>query len=85
MKQWSVKGKTDGFDELVYEDVPVPKISENEVLVKMKAASLNYRDLIIPKVWSSTSSGQHMKIHSLSFEFSFLHIREYTPSLSTSQ
>ncbi|KAF7597227.1 hypothetical protein BBP40_008069 [Aspergillus hancockii] len=49
MKQWSVQGKANGFDELVYKDAPVPKVGDNEVLVKFHAASLNYRDLVIPK------------------------------------
>lgn len=50
MKQWVVSDKENSFDALVYKDVPVPKVGENEVLVKLQAASLNYRDLIIPKV-----------------------------------
>lgn len=49
-KQWLIQGTGDGFDGLVYQDAPVPQVGENEVLVKMHAASLNYRDLIIPKV-----------------------------------
>ncbi|KAE8152643.1 hypothetical protein BDV25DRAFT_150793 [Aspergillus avenaceus] len=49
MKQWSVKGKENGFDELAYTDAPVPKVGDNDVLVKFHAASLNYRDLIIPR------------------------------------
>lgn len=49
MKQWTVEGKT-GFDDLkLNESAPVPKVGEQEVLVKFHAASLNYRDLIIPK------------------------------------
>lgn len=50
MKQWVVETKDKDFDGLVYKDAPVPKVGENEVLVKLSAASLNYRDLIIPKV-----------------------------------
>ncbi|RYP57343.1 hypothetical protein DL769_009550 [Monosporascus sp. CRB-8-3] len=48
-KQWSVSGKDKGFDGLQLVDAPVPKVGENDVLVKLHAASLNYRDLIIPK------------------------------------
>jgi NADPH:quinone reductase-like Zn-dependent oxidoreductase len=51
MKQWVVEDKEHGYDGLVYKDAAVPKVGENEVLVKLHAASLNYRDLIIPKVW----------------------------------
>lgn len=50
MKQWVVESKQKDFDGLVYQDAPVPTVGENEVLVKLQAASLNYRDLIIPKV-----------------------------------
>jgi NADPH:quinone reductase-like Zn-dependent oxidoreductase len=50
MKQWVVVDKENGFDSLNFKEAPVPKCGENEVLVKLRAASLNYRDLIIPKV-----------------------------------
>ncbi|KAB8074814.1 hypothetical protein BDV29DRAFT_172905 [Aspergillus leporis] len=49
MKQWSVQGKEKGFDELTYKDAPVPTVGDNDVLVKFHAASLNYRDLVIPR------------------------------------
>jgi len=46
---WTVEGK-DGFDSLKFNKAAaIPKITDNEVLVKFHAASLNYRDLIIPK------------------------------------
>ncbi|KAL2802435.1 hypothetical protein BJX63DRAFT_426070 [Aspergillus granulosus] len=48
-KQWSVLNAEKDFDGLKYDDAPVPKVGENEVLVKLHGASLNYRDLIIPK------------------------------------
>lgn len=50
MQQWSVLNKDNGFDGLTFGEVPVPKVGDNDVLVKFHAASLNYRDLIIPKV-----------------------------------
>lgn len=50
MKQWVVQNKENDFDGLVYQEAPVPKVGEREVLVKLQAASLNYRDLVIPKV-----------------------------------
>ncbi|KAJ5580648.1 hypothetical protein VI817_009680 [Penicillium citrinum] len=49
MKQWVVENKDNDFDGLVFKDAPVPTVGESEVLVKLHAASLNYRDLIIPK------------------------------------
>ncbi|KAH7068905.1 alcohol dehydrogenase [Paraphoma chrysanthemicola] len=48
-KQWTVQGK-DGFESLKFnEKAQIPEIGEKDVLVKIHAASLNYRDLIIPK------------------------------------
>lgn len=48
-KAWTVQGKN-GFDSLkLNEKASVPEVSDYEVLVKLHAASLNYRDLIIPK------------------------------------
>lgn len=51
-KQWTVLNKDNDFDGLTFGDAPIPKVGENEVLVKFHAASLNFRDLIIPKVRS---------------------------------
>jgi NADPH:quinone reductase-like Zn-dependent oxidoreductase len=49
MKAWTIEGKS-GFDNLKFNPKgPVPEPSDYEVLVKFHAASLNYRDLIIPK------------------------------------
>lgn len=48
--QWVVKGQDKGFDGLVKEEGAVPKVGEYDVLVRLYGASLNYRDLIIPKV-----------------------------------
>ncbi|QIW99131.1 hypothetical protein AMS68_004649 [Peltaster fructicola] len=48
MKQWQVIGK-DGFESLKQRDTEQPAIGDKDVLVKFHAASLNYRDLIIPK------------------------------------
>jgi NADPH:quinone reductase-like Zn-dependent oxidoreductase len=50
MKQWVVEGKDRDFDGLVYQDAPIPAVGESDVLVKFQAVSLNYRDLVIPKV-----------------------------------
>ncbi|KAF2682072.1 hypothetical protein K458DRAFT_370618 [Lentithecium fluviatile CBS 122367] len=49
MRQWTVEGKN-GFDSLNFnEKAAVPELGDTEVLVKFHAASLNYRDLAIPK------------------------------------
>ncbi|GES62468.1 zinc-containing alcohol dehydrogenase [Aspergillus terreus] len=49
MKQWTVLNKDNDFNGLSYGDAPIPKVGDNDVLVKLHAASLNYRDLVIPK------------------------------------
>ncbi|KAK0744606.1 hypothetical protein B0T21DRAFT_389896 [Apiosordaria backusii] len=48
-KQWVITSKDKDFDGLVYQDGPVPTPGDHEVLVHLRGASLNYRDLIIPK------------------------------------
>ena len=45
MKIWEVRDL--GLDNLSLSDKNIKSISDNEVLVKMKAATLNYRDLIM--------------------------------------
>jgi NADPH:quinone reductase-like Zn-dependent oxidoreductase len=40
-----------GFDSLKFnEQIPLLELTDHDVLVKIHAVSLNYRDLIIPKV-----------------------------------
>ncbi|KAL9485238.1 hypothetical protein ACSS6W_004027 [Trichoderma asperelloides] len=48
VKQWNVE-KFGGFNGLTFSEQPLPELSDNEVLVKLEAASLNYRDLIIAR------------------------------------
>lgn len=50
MKQWTVTSAEKDLDGLEYGEVDVPKVGDNDVLVKIGGASLNYRDLIIPRV-----------------------------------
>ncbi|KIY43420.1 NAD(P)-binding protein [Fistulina hepatica ATCC 64428] len=48
-KQWTIQG-TSGFDSLKFDkNAPISGIGDHDVLVRLEAASLNYRDLIIPK------------------------------------
>ena len=35
------------------ENLPLPPVGENDVLVKLHAASLNYREVMIAKVYNS--------------------------------
>ncbi|KAK5188251.1 hypothetical protein LTR99_011269 [Exophiala xenobiotica] len=46
-KLWRVTGY-DGFDSLKFIEEPVPELGDSEVLVKIRAVSLNFRDIIIP-------------------------------------
>ncbi|KAI0438641.1 hypothetical protein F4803DRAFT_565113 [Xylaria telfairii] len=48
-KQWTVSGTGKELETLQYVDGEVPKVGDSDVLVKLHAASLNYRDLIIPR------------------------------------
>lgn len=64
MKQWVMQDIENGFDGLVYLDAPVPKLGENQVLVKLHAASLNYRDLIILKVWHASTAASRPRVPS---------------------
>jgi hypothetical protein len=57
-QQWSITGQENGFEDVKLQKVAVPQVGENEVLVKLNAASLNYRDLIIPKVKHTSVSKQ---------------------------
>lgn len=49
MKQWVLHGKN-GIDSLTLEETSIPQPGENEVLIKLHAVSLNYRDLMIANV-----------------------------------
>jgi NADPH:quinone reductase-like Zn-dependent oxidoreductase len=50
IKQWVVTDHSDGFGGLKLQDGQVPKVGDNDVLIKIHAASLNYRDLAIASV-----------------------------------
>lgn len=51
MRQWLVKDFKSGLDALELQDsVKVPEVGDSDVLVKIQAVSLNYRDLAIPRV-----------------------------------
>ena len=49
-KQYNVTGKGGFQDVKLTESAPIPKLGDHDVLVNWHYASLNYRDLIIPKV-----------------------------------
>ena len=59
-KQWQVTRMDQGFDGLEFKEAPIPILTANEVLVKLHAVSLNYRDLMIPKARSIQIPGTIM-------------------------
>ena len=49
-RRWIIRA-AENFEGLdFHENVPIPEVGENEVLVKFYAASLNFRDVIISRV-----------------------------------
>ncbi|KAK0389033.1 hypothetical protein NLU13_2609 [Sarocladium strictum] len=48
-KQWNIAEKPEGFDGLQLSEKEVPAVGDNDCLVKIQGASLNYRDLIVAK------------------------------------
>jgi NADPH:quinone reductase-like Zn-dependent oxidoreductase len=49
-KKWVIRGQEKGLDELHFTEGPIPKIDDYGVLVKLHAAAINYRDILIPSV-----------------------------------
>ncbi|KZW01775.1 NAD(P)-binding protein [Exidia glandulosa HHB12029] len=49
MKQFWWPGKVNGYENLEVRDVPIPKPGPGEVLVKIRAVSLNFRELLIAR------------------------------------
>lgn len=58
-KRWVIRNFT-GPDGLELEEAPIPELGANDVLVKLSAASLNYRDLVMARgayPWALPSPG----------------------------
>jgi hypothetical protein len=49
-KKCVIVGQGKELDELHFIEGPIPEVDEHGVLVKLHAAALNYRDLLIPRV-----------------------------------
>jgi len=47
MRAWMLPAGSDGFDKLYLEDLPTPEPGPGEVLVRMRAWSINYRDFSV--------------------------------------
>ena len=59
-KQYTLHG-TSGFDDIKLEEAaPIPSLGDHDILVKIHGVSLNYRDLIIPKVSHHPSPIPHL-------------------------
>jgi NADPH:quinone reductase-like Zn-dependent oxidoreductase len=51
-KAWTLDGQQEDFTGLkLVDELPIPELKDDEVLVKIYAVSLNYRDLVVVKVW----------------------------------
>jgi NADPH:quinone reductase-like Zn-dependent oxidoreductase len=49
MKSWLLKAGATSLDEMVLIDVPKPEPAPGEVLIRVRACSINYRDQLIPQ------------------------------------
>lgn len=54
MMQWSIDKPDSELKGMSYTEASIPQVGDNEVLVKFQAAALNYRDVAIAKVVSSS-------------------------------
>lgn len=46
-KAWVSKSISDGLDALEQKTIDIPELGPNDVLVKVHAATLNYRDIML--------------------------------------
>lgn len=50
-KAWTIESQAEDLSGLAFKDVTVPEeLGEHDILVDMKAASFNYRELVVCKV-----------------------------------
>lgn len=64
VQQWQTL--EDGFDKVTRGTAPMPSPGQDEVLVEIKAVSLNYRDtegMLITPVNITTPSPSHLTLH----------------------
>ena len=57
MRVFQIEGDW-GIDHLKLSQRPEPKAKDGEVLVRMRASSLNYRDLVVPERGYGSYTGQ---------------------------
>ena len=52
----TISSQSEGLSGLVFRDTEIPQnLKDNEVLVELRAASLNYRDIVLATVKLKTS------------------------------
>lgn len=57
VRSWAIESQTDDLSGLVLRNAEAPReLGEGEVLVELRAASLNYRDLVLATVSPISSS-----------------------------
>ena len=49
MRQWVIRAGASSLDDMALRDAPEPQAGRGEVLVRVRACSLNFRDQIIPQ------------------------------------
>ena len=60
MRVFQIEGEW-GIDHLKLSQRPEPKARDGQVLVRMRASSLNYRDLVVPERGYGSYTGQFLK------------------------
>lgn len=58
MRAWELQNAA-GFENLKLVTRDVPKVGPGEIIVRLKAASLNYRDLATVATWAARSPSCH--------------------------
>jgi NADPH:quinone reductase-like Zn-dependent oxidoreductase len=59
-KKWVIRGTKNELDELDFTDGPISSVGDHDVLVRLHAAAINYRDLMIVRVSGQTSVGEQL-------------------------
>ena len=62
MKRWTVRPK-EGLQSFKLEEVPIPEVRDYDVMIKVCAVSLNYRDIMVATVRVFTFDGPSRTIH----------------------
>lgn len=70
---WAIPAQASSVEHLERRLVPIPAPNENQVLIRMTAASLNYRDLLVAKrSLSIPVNTSQISCHALTVPVSFI-------------